>query len=226
MSNTVLTLRVDGVTIRRITTPEAIIVGSTTPGPVGPQGAQGAQGVGIATGGTTNQFLVKNSGTNFDTAWSSALVADSANVTAANASSVPVTVNGVASQTANLTEWKNSSGGVLAALNPIGMMQFSGASAFVVALYADAGGPSVGWGTSSSFDHYGRMDVSSGMLRILGANDGLLVTRSTNGVVERVRGVSGQTSDLQQWQNSSGTVLARVTSDGEVRAALIDGGSA
>jgi hypothetical protein len=41
--------------------------GST--GPAGSTGATGPAGPGVATGGTTGQVLVKNSGTNYDTAW-------------------------------------------------------------------------------------------------------------------------------------------------------------
>lgn len=44
--------------------------GDTGPqGPVGPQGATGATGPGVASGGSAGQVLVKNSGTNYDTAW-------------------------------------------------------------------------------------------------------------------------------------------------------------
>jgi hypothetical protein len=39
-------------------------------GPTGATGATGPAGPGVATGGTQYQFLVKNSGTNFDTVWS------------------------------------------------------------------------------------------------------------------------------------------------------------
>lgn len=40
-------------------------------GATGPQGATGATGAGVATGGTTGQYLKKASATNYDTAWSS-----------------------------------------------------------------------------------------------------------------------------------------------------------
>jgi hypothetical protein len=40
-----------------------------TPGPAGEQGEPGANGVGVAAGGTTGQALVKLSGTNYDTGW-------------------------------------------------------------------------------------------------------------------------------------------------------------
>lgn len=45
--------------------------GATGPtGATGSTGATGPAGPGIATGGTTGQFLVKNSATNYDTTWS------------------------------------------------------------------------------------------------------------------------------------------------------------
>jgi len=44
--------------------------GATGPqGETGATGATGATGPGVATGGTTGQGLLKNSGTNFDTVW-------------------------------------------------------------------------------------------------------------------------------------------------------------
>jgi hypothetical protein len=53
-------------------------------GPTGPQGATGATGPGVASGGTTGQVLVKNSGTNYDTAWSST-ISITGNITVGNA---------------------------------------------------------------------------------------------------------------------------------------------
>jgi hypothetical protein len=38
-------------------------------GPTGATGATGATGQGLAAGGATNAFLVKNSGTDYDTKW-------------------------------------------------------------------------------------------------------------------------------------------------------------
>ena len=43
-------------------------------GPTGATGATGATGNGVATGGTTGQVLIKNSATDYDTAWSSNLI--------------------------------------------------------------------------------------------------------------------------------------------------------
>ena len=43
-------------------------------GPTGATGSTGATGNGVATGGTTGQVLIKNSATDYDTAWSSNLI--------------------------------------------------------------------------------------------------------------------------------------------------------
>lgn len=39
----------------------------------------------------------------------------------------------------------------------------------------------------------------------------------------RVRGMVGQTGDLQQWQNNAGTVLGRITSDGKLKGFVLEG---
>lgn len=48
-------------------------------------------------------------------------------ITASGAAAVPLTVTGVAGQTANLQEWKDSSGAVVAAIGPDGALSDSGA---------------------------------------------------------------------------------------------------
>lgn len=45
-----------------------------------------------------------------------------------------------------------------------------------------------------------------------------VVNTSTTQAVMVVRGASGQTGDLQQWQNSSGTVLSYISADGQIWA--------
>ena len=59
-------------------------------GPTGATGATGATGNGVASGGTTGQVLIKNSGSNYDTAWSSSLtslttITATGNITSGNA---------------------------------------------------------------------------------------------------------------------------------------------
>jgi len=74
------------------------ITGAAGPtGPTGPQGIQGVQGVqgttgaagpGIAAGGTTGQWIKKNSATNYDTAWSTIAIADVSGLTTSLAAKI------------------------------------------------------------------------------------------------------------------------------------------
>jgi hypothetical protein len=59
---------------------------SGTSGSSGSSGTSGTSGVGVASGGTTNQILVKNSSTNFDTTWTSSINVN--NITATGNTSV------------------------------------------------------------------------------------------------------------------------------------------
>lgn len=174
-------------------------------GAAGAQGPQGSQGVQGAQGATTV-------GTTID-------------VTAASSTTTPLTVRGAAAQTAPLTEWRNSSGTVLAYVDPNGTICASNGT-FISTLYVDGNGPRFTFGTVGAAGAYGEAGAFSGALKFLANNRPIRMERSDNGTVMQVRGISTQTANLQEWQNSSGTALALVTSSGEVRAALIDGGSA
>jgi hypothetical protein len=70
-------------------------------GPQGPTGATGPAGPGVATGGTTGDLLVKQSSTDFDTAWATrtTLAADTAFTSAFAATTATLTV---ASESTNL----------------------------------------------------------------------------------------------------------------------------
>ena len=98
------------------------------------------------------------------------------------ATNVPLIVSGAASQTANLQEWQNSAGTVLASINSSGDITTS------AAIFA---------GTSTWF-------TATSNIRPLNANV----------IGQVIRGQASQVSDLQQWQNSAGTVLANVNSAG------------
>ncbi|MCX6116630.1 MAG: tail fiber domain-containing protein [Proteobacteria bacterium] len=56
--------------------------------------------------------------------------------TAPAAASTALTVKGAAAQSGNLTEWKNSSGTVLTAVDPAGTVKFTGGTAFSIGLKA------------------------------------------------------------------------------------------
>lgn len=142
-------------------------------------------------------YLYDSAGINSKGVWTSAY-SSSANpatlnipsITTFNLSSapasIPITVRGSASQTANLTEWQDSSAAIIARVD------FAGRGAF----------ESLGTGYNSP----------QGIAWLY------VTPRSTGGfsstVLQVNRGLSGQTGDLQQWQNSSGSVLANINSNG------------
>lgn len=62
-----------------------------------------------------------------------------------------------------------------------------------------------------------RLSVANTFASLLTANGGAVITPAATGSVGAiVRGLVGQTADLQQWQNSAGTMLAKVDSLGRV----------
>jgi hypothetical protein len=108
----------------------ALVLSNQGPqGPKGPTGSTGATGPGVATGGTTGQVLIKNSGTNYDTAWSSNLASltditatgniQAANITATSVLSVTGNANignigtAIVTATGNITGANLVTGGVL-----------------------------------------------------------------------------------------------------------------
>jgi hypothetical protein len=117
--------------------------------------------------------------------------------TATTSSTVPITVNGAASQTANLQEWKNSSGIDRMKIDASGNLTATGYIATTKIDNVEAGGTSV-------------IDLPT--------NNGALVTTNLGSAVGlRVRNTKGGFSaDLQQWQNESGTNLARIDSVGRM----------
>jgi len=134
-------------------------------------------------------------------------------VNATFAGSVPITARGYASQTANLQEWQNSSGTVLGYINSLGELNTPNIG---LAIY----GGIYGVGSYMNFNP-GDTRIVSGGTSIGNAS----VTPSaqlqvTNGVASTiamiVKGAASQTGDLQQWQNSAGTNLVRVSSSGKI----------
>jgi hypothetical protein len=121
-------------------------------------------------------------------------------ITTSSASVKGLIVKGSASQTANLQEWQNSSGTLLASVNP------SGAAAFA--------------STVTAFGGFSTNNVSGFGGYTLGAGNAIvgISTALTNYVGIIVKGVASQTVNLQEWQNSSGTVLANIASTGQINA--------
>lgn len=98
-------------------------------------------------------------------------------ITAGNAAAQPLILKGAASQTANLQEWQNSAGTIVAKINQVGSAVFGNAT-----------------------------------INAAGNLNAYASTTTTIPMV--VRGAASQTANLQEWQNSAGTVLFSITSGG------------
>ena len=198
------------------------IQGATgTQGLVGIQGTQGLQGTigsqGVAgptaaiaatapvTYNSGTQTVALNIGSSLTTSASN-LIVDStvvpylANANTFTASPQQITVNaagnkgliviGAASQTANLQEWQNSASTAVASITPLGIMQV----------------PQIN-------------SVLSGkaFMQTNGDTNGFLL--NTNALANKglvIRASPSQTANLQEWQNSAGTALSWVGSNGSI----------
>ena len=115
----------------------------------------------------------------------------------------PLTIVGFASQTANLQEWQNSAGTVNAAISASGD-------------YLALNGTLLRASSASVFGSLQLQDGGTNQTILNPYTAGLLINNSgvTGMTVVKVRGASGQTAPLQEWQDGSGTVLARIESNG------------
>ena len=102
-------------------------------------------------------------------------------------------IQGAASQTANLQEWQNSAGTVLASVAADGTL----ATNFLTAL-----------GGAGTYPYLA-----------LSSNSIVLNTRNAAYIGLVVQGTASQTADLLQIKNSSGTVVSRIASGGGIEAA-------
>jgi len=116
---------------------------------------------------------------------------------AGTAAITPLVVQGASSATANLQEWQSSTGTVLAGISSAGAI-FAGATASNTRMITD-----------------GRLFVITS-----GASQAALIqtnTATTIGLI--VKGAVSMTADLQQWQNSAGTVLTSILAAGTINFA-------
>jgi hypothetical protein len=106
--------------------------------------------------------------------------------------SIGAVIRGVSGQTADLQQWQSNTGTILSLVNASGSLR-------VASIGAVAGG-------NAALTPGG--DTNGFLLATVNAgNKGL-----------SIRGAASQTANLQEWQNSAGTVLARVGSTGDVTA--------
>jgi hypothetical protein len=110
-------------------------------------------------------------------------------ITTASAATKGLIIKATASQTANLFEVQNSSSTVLSQINKDG-------SAFF------------GLTTSNYPTYFGSFISGAGMINAVPASAAVI------GLI--IRGAASQTANLQEWQNSAGTVLASVASTGNI----------
>lgn len=118
-------------------------------------------------------------------------------VAAADSSTKALIVKAAASQTANLQEWQNSSGTILAKIDYAG--KIIGTSDF--------------W-LSGSVGYFNAAGNTNGTFISVATGRGNFVLQNASAVGLTVKGAASQTGNLQEWQNSAGTTLARVSSGG------------
>lgn len=113
---------------------------------------------------------------------------NNATFTPFSTATVPLTVRGASGQSANLQEWQNSGGTVIAAVSSTGVIR-SGVFASTTA------------GLTGIFTNYDTSGI--GIAPSVANQKGLIV-----------RGMTSQTANLQEWQNSSGGTIANVDAFG------------
>jgi len=126
---------------------------------------------------TSTGIIQASNGAQFGTSSSYSAVV---NVNTGAVGNKGIVVQALASQTANLQEWQDSSGTVLATVGPTGTIGFSGSGSFLSAV----------------------------------TGRGVFITNDAASAPMTVKGATSQSANLQEWQNSGGTVLAYVGSGG------------
>lgn len=131
------------------------------------------------------------------------LVNAKVSISTVSATTPGLIIKGVSSQTADLQQWQNSAGTVLASVTASGGMYATdrvivsnGVSVFNASSF---GSPSL----FPPFTYDSIVNIST-------------VYAGAIGLV--IRGVASQTNDLQQWRNSAGTVLASINSSGYINS--------
>ena len=217
-----------GTVLSKVDSAGMLVVGNTT-GTIqvtssGTSGSYPSSGAGIelVAGSSSGTDLIQaynrnTSSWRYLTIQSAGLLAKSVYTT-----NVPLTIQGIASQTADFQQWQDSNGNVLANITSTGKLRVT-AEVIGTGAYLAVG--SNGGSTEVVYLGY-NYDYSV-------ASGGIVFNRpvrpgSTSSVGLVIRGIASQTGDLQQWQNSSGTVLASVDKDGYLqtpRLVITNGGN-
>jgi hypothetical protein len=137
----------------------------------------------------------------------------------------PLIVKGFSGQTANLQEWQDSTGAIKTNVTAAGVVQ-SPAGGFSTGGYMIAGasalnyggthlklasGGKIGWASGGS------IDIADDTTIVRGASGGVLVGATAAGIAPlTIKGAAGQTADLTQWQDSTGAIKSRFSSNGNL----------
>ena len=163
---------------------------------------------------------------------------------------IGIAVRAVASQTANLQEWQNSSGTQLVSISASGNLRVAGdnISAYRFQGVSD-GNYTMNFPGSGNIQLFSATDSIGGGSKVLGISNattvpssnptgggilyvesGALKYRGSSGIGVQleayaatdkpliIKGAASQSADLQQWQNSNGTVLSRIAANGVMKA--------
>jgi hypothetical protein len=198
-------------------------------------GTDALEVIGVASGRVIHaQDQLRSSG--------SLVVDGSGSFTAQRGGESPLRIFGAASQTANLTEWRNSAGTILASVDAVGGGHFTG-------------NPTSGGGEASTSVYYGNLKAINGwgfavynglsggaglifntdVLPVLSqtvsdgttnlgrstqrwgtvyAVQGQLLNNTAGNIALTVKGASSQSANLQEWQKSDGTVYSFINNSG------------
>lgn len=118
-------------------------------------------------------------------------------------------------QSADLTQWRNSSGTVLSRVDSAGRALISRVQGIQFLNTDDNGGRARIYSDTSNHLYIATGGGGTPFLTLLDTGNLTSTTSGAATVNLIVKGFASQTADLQQWQNSAGTVLARIASNGD-----------
>jgi hypothetical protein len=174
-------------------------------------------------------------------------LASQANFWSRSSTQIPLSLYGAAGQTADMLSLKTNSGSILSAINASGQLTIGSAtpivstSAAMLSIYnssSNTPGLIIRNAANQAVDPFILQNSTTG--QVFGINDsgkikiGLnagfgsplsmlsIQTNNTGATGAIIRGTSGQTANLQEWQNSSGSVVSAINASGQA----IIGGSA
>lgn len=180
-------------------------------GPQGFQGFQGTQGVQGVQGFQGNQGFQ-----------GSTTVGTAIDITAPTTTTVPLVIRGGTGHTADLVRIVNRDGLLVAYIDDtVGQARVVASNgSFTSALLVDGNGPRFAFGVPGSMGAFGECGAFGGAIMFKGLARPVRVERTDDATVFMVRGISTQTNNLQEWQNSSGTSLASMSAGGTLSARI------